>query len=299
MSNLITVAFVDSFKSNVIHLSQQRGSRLRALVREEEIVGKRYPFETLAATVARKRTSRHSDTPQIDQTHARRWTSQADYDWADLVDDEDKARLLITPESSYAINGANAMGRAIDDVLIAAATASAASGADGSSSSSYDTTNQQVAVDYVESGSSANSNLTIGKLRKANSIYGVSDVDEELPRVLVVSQSQLDSLLRTTEVTNRDYNIVQALVEGKVSKFMGFNFVRSQRLAVDGSSIRTCISFVAGPESGLGLAVGRDVKVRMSERDDKNYALQVFLSMSLGAVRVEDEKVVTILCDES
>ena len=36
---------------------------------------------------------------------------------------------------------------------------------------------------------------------------------------------------------------------------------------------------------------------RICERDDKNYATQVFLSMTIGATRVEDEKVVEIACN--
>jgi hypothetical protein len=49
----------------------------------------------------------------------------------------------------------------------------------------------------------------------------------------------------------------------------------------------------------MGLAVGADITTRISERDDKNYATQVFLSMVIGATRVEDEKVVEIGAKET
>jgi hypothetical protein len=48
----------------------------------------------------------------------------------------------------------------------------------------------------------------------------------------------------------------------------------------------------------MGLALGRDIATKISERADKNYATQVFLSMTIGATRVEDEKVVEIACQE-
>ena len=48
-----------------------------------------------------------------------------------------------------------------------------------------------------------------------------------------------------------------------------------------------------------GLAVGADIQTRITERADKNYATQVFLSMTIGATRIEDEKVVEIECTES
>ena len=54
-----------------------------------------------------------------------------DYDWADLIDQEDKVRMLISPQSEYAQAGAWAMGRAMDDALIAAATGNAFGGVAG------------------------------------------------------------------------------------------------------------------------------------------------------------------------
>jgi hypothetical protein len=44
--------------------------------------------------------------------------------------------------------------------------------------------------------------------------------------------------------------------------------------------------------------MGSDITTRISERDDKNYATQVFLSMTIGATRIEDEKVVEVACQE-
>lgn len=296
MSEFITSAFVDQFRSNVIHLSQQKGSKLRPYVREDSVTGKSHIFERMGPVAARKRTSRHSDTPLIQTPHDRRKVFMEDWDWADLVDDEDKARLLISPESEYAINGRNAMGRAIDDLIIAAATGNAY---DATDTSIPLPAGQKVAVNYVESGSAANSNLTIGKLRRIQDIFGTQDVDEDAPRVLVISQSQLSALLRTTEVTNADYNTVRALVDGKVDSFMGLKFVRTQRLEKSGNN-RVCFAFVAGQaEGGIGLSVGRDLKVDIGPRRDKNMAIQVFMSLSMGSARIEDEKVVQVLCDET
>lgn len=38
------------------------------------------------------------------------------------------------------------------------------------------------------------------------------------------------NLLRETEVSSYDFNNVKALVEGKIDTFMGFKFIRTQRL---------------------------------------------------------------------
>ena len=88
---------------------------------------------------------------------------------------------------------------------------------------------------------------------------------------------------------------MKALAQGEINSYLGFKFIRSQRLGTDSNGNRQVLVFTS---TGLGLAVGADIQTRISERDDKNYATQVFLSMSIGATRIEDEKVVEIACTE-
>ena len=103
MSSQITEAFVQQYSNNVQMLSQQKGSLLRGVVDVESVVGKHAYFERIGAVSAQKRVSRHSDTPQIDTPHSRRRVSMADYEWADLIDQQDRVRTLIDPTSSYAL----------------------------------------------------------------------------------------------------------------------------------------------------------------------------------------------------
>ena len=72
MSDQITRAFVEQYKANVFHLTQQKGSKLRRAVQIETLKGKKGYVDQLGSTAARKRTSRHSDTPRMDTPHARR-----------------------------------------------------------------------------------------------------------------------------------------------------------------------------------------------------------------------------------
>ena len=142
MSSQVTTAFVQQYSANVQMLSQQMGSRLRDAVRVENITGKNAFFDQVGVATAQLRTSRHADTPQIDTPHARRRVSLADYEYADLIDDQDKVRMLIDPTSSYAQAAAAAMGRAMDDVIISAALGTAFTGETGSTSTSFAAANQ-------------------------------------------------------------------------------------------------------------------------------------------------------------
>jgi|TARA_E500000318_G_scaffold98107_1_gene99182 hypothetical protein len=287
MSVQITTAFIEQYKSNVFHLAQQKGSRLRDAVRTETVVGKSHFFERIGSTAALKRTSRHSDTPRVDTPHSRRKVSMDDYDWADLIDQEDKVRMLISPQSEYAQAGAWAMGRAMDDAIIDAASGNAFGGVAGGTT---------VALPSGQKIVHGSAGLSVTKLIEAKEILDAADIDPEEERYLVCTSKQLSDLLAITQITSADFNSVKALVQGEIDTFMGFNFIRTERLDTNSSSNRLVLAFA---KSGIGLAVGSDIQTRISERADKNYATQVFLSMTIGATRIEDEKVVEIECTES
>jgi len=286
MSVQITTAFVEQYKANVLHLAQQKGSRLRDAVRTETVTGKSHFFERIGSTAAQKRTSRHSDTPRMDTPHSRRKVTMDDYDWADLIDNEDKVRMLISPSSDYAMAGAFAMGRAMDDAIIAAATGNAYAGVSGG------TTTALGSGQKIVHGSA---NLTLAKLIEAKELLDAAEVDPEEPRFLVCAASQISNLLNSTTVTSSDFNTVKALVQGNIDTFLGFKFIRSQRLGTDATPSRQVLAFT---KSAIGLALGSDISTKISERSDKNYATQVFLSMTIGATRIEEEKMVEIACNE-
>jgi len=295
MSVNITTAFVNQYRANVEHLLQQKGSRLRPFVRVETQNAEFEYYDRIGSVDAVEVTSRHSDTPLISTPHDRRQVSLRDFDWADMIDRTDRIRLLIDPASPYAQNAAWALGRKMDDIIIDAAFGTAYTGKTGSSSVTFPSADQ-IAVDYVETGSAANSGLTIGKLREAKRLLDSNEVDPSDPRFVVVTSKQINDLLQTTEVTSSDYNSVKALVQGDINTFMGFNFIRTERVGTDSSSYRRVIAYA---KSGLLLAVGADVQVDIGPRRDKRNATQVYCSASFGATRMEEGKVIEIKCSEA
>nr|BAR32213.1 putative major capsid protein [uncultured Mediterranean phage uvMED] len=284
MSINVTTAFVQQYSANIQLLSQQMGSLLRDKVRLESVVGKNAFFDQVGAVTAQKRTSRHGDTPQIDTPHARRRVSLVDYEFADLIDDQDKVRLLIDPTSSYAQAAAYAMGRAMDDEIISAAIGTAFTGETGSTSTAN--------ANQIVHGSAG---LTIAKLRTAKQTLDLASVDPSIPRFIIVGPKQITDLLGTTEVTSSDFNTVKALANGEINSFLGFNFIVSNRLSLSGTT-RSCIAYA---QDGIALAVGKDVTARIDERADKGYATQVYYCASFGATRMEEDKVVEVQCTES
>lgn len=294
MSNQITTAFVEQYKANVYHLTQQKGSKLRKAVRTEQVTGKNAYFEQLGSTSARQRTSRHSDTPRMDTPHARRRVSLNDYDWADLIDSEDQIRMLIDPTSPYAEAASMAMGRSIDDAIVAAADGTAYTGVDGGTSTSFDS-NMIVDVQVVWPGvSAADTGLNVAKLITASRLLGQNDVDPDEEKFLVVNARQISSLLKDEKLSSHDYNVVKPLVEGQVSKYMGFTIIPCNRIGVDSNSDDKVLFWAKG---GILLGLGKDISTKITERPDKNYATQVFASMTIGATRMEESRVGYIECD--
>ena len=286
MSTQITTAFVNQFSANVQMLSQQMGSLLRNAVDTESVNGEKAFFDQVGQAAAVLRTSRHADTPLVETPHTRRMVTMSDYEYADLIDDSDKVRLLVDPTSTYSRAAAAAMGRAMDDVIISAALGTSQTGKDGSTSTTLP------AGQKIAHGSAG---LTIAKLVSAKELLDAASVDPSIPRHIIVSPKQISDLLNNTTVTSSDFNTVKALAQGEISSFVGFNFIVSNRLNTDSNSDRQVIAFA---QDGLKLAVGKEPAARIDERADKSYSTQVYYCQTIGATRMEEEKVVEIACNE-
>lgn len=296
MSNQIDTALVQAYRSNIEIQFQQKGSRLRGTVRTETQHAEFDFYDRIGPVTANKVVTRGGDTQYSDTPFDRRRIGLDDYDFADLIDRKDKLRMLADPTSSFTQNAVFALGRAIDDTIITAGFGTAFTGKTGATSVTFNTTTNQVAANYVEAGTAANSNLTIAKLRKARFILTSQEAIEDGEMCYAaITASQVQSLLRTTEVTNADYNTVKALYQGEVDTFMGFKFVRLERLP-KASNIRNCMFY---PTSGITLAMAQDIMVEVDRLPGKKYSVQVYVCGSFGASRMWEAKVVSVLCDET
>jgi hypothetical protein len=309
MSTEITTAFVQQYKSEVFHLSQQKGSMLSGCVRNESQTGKSAFYDRLGKTAAVTQTTRHADTPQIDSAHSRRRVTLVDKVWADLIDKEDLRRLLMDPAGPYAQAAGWALGRAKDDIIIAAADGSAYGGEEGSTTVAHPNTQKYA---FVTSGPAFDA-VNVQGLRAIKRMLDTKEVDSSIKRYAAVNSIGIENLLGETQVTSSDFNTVKALVQGDVSTYMGFEFKRLELLnsQVDALDANTTTGVVGSGSStvghrrcifwaqdGLLLATADDITTKIEPRPDKNYSTQVFASMGCGATRLEEEKVVIGLSDE-
>jgi hypothetical protein len=288
MSFQITTAFVQQYTDNVQLLVQQKGSRLRGTTMEESVNGKNYFFDQIGSTSARQVTERHGDSPLMNTPHARRMVTMSDYDWGDLIDKFDRVRTLADFTSPYVQNAGFAMGRAIDTVILTSLFATAYVGETGTTTVAFPGSS----VIPVNFGG-ANIGLTVEKLREARRLLKAGNVDMTDPFTVPLNAKRSDDLLGTTQVTSADYNSVKALVQGEIDTFVGFKFPHTELIQVDSNGYDRIPAYA---KSGVALAVGMEVTSRVTERSDKRFSTYVYYCMSLGATRMEEEKVIEIKC---
>jgi hypothetical protein len=287
--------FIQEFNNSLDVIARNQIPKLLQAVTLDQTGAEFKYYDRLGDISVAKKKGRLSDTEWEDPQHSRRRVQPEDYIKHLPLDHSDKLRLAISPESDYAASLVRGMNRAIDLEVVRAATGVVYSGKSGSGTVSFPSS-QQVAVNFVETGGPTDSNLTIGKLRRARLLLDEQEaVMDGEPQHLILSASQMNSLLRTTETTSADFNTVKSLVNGSLDTFMGFKFIVSQQIKKTGNN-RSVLAF---PKSAIKFCWLDPVKGRIAERADKDYALQISIMASFAAVRMWEEKVVEILCDET
>lgn len=298
MSHLVPENFVQQYSSNVALLAQQGTSRLRDKVTTKELKGIKGSVDAILPTRPFRRRGRHSDTKLVNTEHQRRWYRAHTYDWADLVDDEDKLKTLYDPTHPYAVNAGKAFARQKDDEIINAFFADVEFGVEGGQWKSWETdaANRILPANATLTGASGDATgLTLEKLMLMNEIFNASDLEDDETRYIGVSAKQITDLLNEDKLTNTDYATVKALVNGEVNQFMGFTFVRSERFlyAADGNR-----RLPVWTKSGMGICEPKGVTTDIGPRRDKNNSTQIFVTMTLGAVRLDEKRVGEILVKE-
>lgn len=317
MSVNVNTAFVQQYSTNITMLLQQQGSRLRNTVQNYSFTGKAASMaEQFGAVSPVRNQSRHSDTPLISTPQDKRWIYPNDYDWADLIDQQDRLRMLIDPSGPYTQAGVMAMGRAIDDEIISGLLTSNNTGENGTVATgtlyAYNSNSQSVAA---ATGAASATGLNIAKLRQAKKILLQADVDIDNDELfMAISAQQHDNLLNEAQAISLDYNTRPVLVDGKITSFMGFNFIHTERIP-GASNFNAAISptitsadsdgsYVAGSrwmvpfwaKSGMALGMWNDVQASVDKRPDKRNSWQVYVTGTFGGARLEEKRCGIINC---
>lgn len=280
MADTQNAIWAQAYGQNIIQLAQQKYSKLMNTVYvKDNVRGKTFFQDQIGQWSMETKGSRNTQTPNNDPILGRRMGTMVDYHDNRLLDRGDELRTISDPRSAYTIAAAQSLGRKIDEVIITSALAAASSGETGSTT----VTNGNIILATASS-------MTLARVIAVKQQLDSADVDME-DRFFVVTPAALDNLLNTTAATSSDYNSVKALIRGEINTWMGFNWIMSTRLQAVSSS--TLIG-VAYQRYGLCMAMASAPLVRTDERTDLSYSWQVYYELNIGAVRLEENRVVIL-----
>jgi hypothetical protein len=292
MSVNLTTAFAQQFATNIQLLLQQKGSKLRGAVTTGSHIGKQAsPVDQIGSINMNPVTGRFGAMGRVDASIDRRWVFPLDFDLPQLIDSFDKLRLLVDPTSSYVQNAVYAAGRQMDTLIIEALVGTNKTGESGSTSTTLPS-GQKVSVSQ---GASSNTGLTVAKLREAKRILMANNLDLESEEIYcAVKAKQHDNLLAEAQVISTDFNDKPVLVEGRIQRFLGVNFIHTE-LVEAGTGSTDAVPMWA--KSGAYLGLWNDISTDIAQRKDlQGIPWQAYVYMTAGATRLEEKKVVQILC---
>lgn len=278
--------YIQTFERNVKHLAQQYTTKLRQHVINRSTNGNRHNWETLDFSDATDKTTSAPATPALDLPWNRRVSIAQTKHTGTVIDNEDIVQMLVEPKSAATENLAYSMNRAIDDIIINAATAAALVG-DGSTS----------AFPAAQTVGDYSTEISFDAITAIQEKFMSNDIDPSQPKVAVVGPKQVQALLNLTQQTSTDFArtangstpLTNLMSSGIVPNWMGFTWILSTRLNAPAADQIDTLFFC--PDA-LGLQVNEDITVQVAQDPSASFAWRIYARLTMGAVRIQDKKIV-------
>lgn len=287
MNTTITAAFVTQFHDSFVAAAEQKESRFESTVTNRGMItGSSFTANDMGLVEASVVTNRYGDTEWTIPDVGTRQALMTDYDVAIPIERTDLAKLLANPQGDYLQRSIAAMNRKKDAVIYNAARGSALRKTDESGTFSA---TDLAAANIIAAGGTG---MTKAKIIAAKKQFRINEVDEHNGEELYIAYDAgiLEDILSDTTLTSADFMAVKMLQEGDVSgKWMGFKWVPYE--ALTGTSTKTTIAWA---KSGVHVGMGENIVTDIGPRRDKRNMIQIYVAMAIGAVRVNESKVVTV-----
>ena len=280
---------------------QQLTSRLDSYVNTEVIHGESKRFQKIAPVTARQITTRFGDTNPDDLDIEFRHLYVNFKDSAHILDRREAMQLgaVGSPHSQVLRLQLAAAGRDRDKTLIDAIRGTVQSGKTGGTAIVLPA-GQKIAVDFGSTGT--NNNLTFKKILEISRMFGVAEVtgqdtENQSAATIVLSHNQIASLLKEPQFTSSDYSEIRRLHTGQVINLMGIALkaVSPALLPTVAGNIRNCYAFA---RNSVVFGIAENPQAWVDELPTKRHDVQLRTEWGWGALRLDDEGVIEIPCDE-
>ena len=235
--NLSPVA-VTEFDSMVKHAFQNASLLRDTVTVRNNVIGDTYKFRAMGKGLANQKTT-SADVDPMDVAHSLITATLQNWNAPEYTDIFDAAEVNFDEKQELATTIAGALGRRLDQHVIAAMDAASPT-AVGTGSTGL------VATDLVDA-----------KVELVKQGVGSGDL------YCAINAAGLAGLLADEKTTSADYQAVKALVNGEINTFAGFNVVVIEDRSGNegGLTIATdVVSAYAYSKEAIGLAVGIDMK---------------------------------------
>lgn len=291
-----------TFRDNFLMVTQRMGSKLRPFVSEMPCTGEGAVAADLIGEVTYSRSSSRPRT-NIENvpSRSRRWLVYRDpIKTGQYLDSVDKFRMIDDPTSRLYETHVNAIKRGVDDTIlgldedgtvdsggILGAVAEGKRPGDGTAS---------LASEFITVHGSAG--LTVAKLRAARKKLGLDENDLDIYRpCMAITTNQHDDLLGIVEGASSNLNMLEQpqIVDGKVTRLIGFDFVEMNGLPKSGTT-RSCPVWL---KKDVMLGVWQDVTADMWNDTHADNTPYMRAQCVMDATRIQDKGIHIIECTES
>jgi hypothetical protein len=295
------------FTNNMQLVSQQAQSKLAQHAIQQPGSGELTEVTNIVGSALPERISTRFQSINLKSgDFQRRWAPRTEpYVFVRGVDSIDQVEAGISLQGGYTQTGAATLERAKDMAFLEGYYGVNYTGKTGQTQVTFSGANI-VPVDF---GGAAATGMNVDKLAEAARLYRAGLVDVESEELFcALTSHQVRDLQREIEMTSRDFNAFDAPVlrEGKLARLLGFNFIPMEfgnpaSVGEDIAAITLSGVYRRVPtwcKRGMAMVTWESLFARVSEREDLNFALQVYARNMQTGTRTEEAKCVQILCAE-
>lgn len=305
-------AFILAYNTGYAQVPQERMNPFAGKVMQVPLVGEQMSIDDIGVSTMKKKTTKFANVDYTDNDFRRRWIFPEFYYDAKLVDKQDQIAQHTDPTSAFMTGQIYAIEREKRDIIIASFDATVTGGKNpGDVAAGYPFTNtamsnaagRTIVHDTTKDGAAGgeSTGLTVEKLILIREKFATLGNDAGIKPYLACSFRQKSDLLRQAELQSSDTSEVKALVDGKISSYMGVNFVETNAIVIGASNdidantnVYECFAWL--PE-GIRAAFHLAPSFRVDYLPEKvGNTWQIKVDFGGNAIRTHEDMVLKIEC---
>lgn len=304
----LNAAFIQQFATGYYLAAQQKLSRLEQTVMAKgKIVGSSFTINDMGTLemVDADGSKRFGATVLTIPDVGTRIAIMKDAELFVPIAKEDLPKLLANPAGPYRDNMVAAANRKKDSIIFNALldpitrkdAAYGDTGLIGTATAAASTAVLPAAQKIAADTGSGKGMLTKAQLIKTKARFRKNECDAEQGETLYIAynDTMLETILNDTTLTSSDFLAVQMLQEGKISNWLGFQWIPYQAIRASAPAAGiTTYTTAAWCKSAAEFGTGMDSTVDVDKRPDLRNLTQLSLMTSYGAGRTNELKVVQL-----